>query len=124
MDAIVGWGDGVDPWRGDGRWLTAKLGETEDLSLQLDLERSRREIAERRVDAYQQSVADIVSAEDLDTVLSRIVRSASRAIQAPGFVLEVEAPTGGKHFYAEGITTDAARELIADGRDYLSVEVT
>ncbi len=97
--------------------------ETEDLALQLDLARTKLQIAESRLEAFQDTVSDIVSAHELDVVLGRIVRSAARAVHAPAFVLAIDGPGGEKRLYTEGIAEEDAEAVVADDSGYLSVDV-
>jgi diguanylate cyclase (GGDEF)-like protein len=97
--------------------------ETADLAVQRDLLRTRLEIAESRLASFEQTVDDIVSTDDLDTVLSRIVRSAARALHAPGFVLSVATLSHGTRIYTDGVSAEEAEALLAAQQDYLSVEV-
>ncbi len=65
-----------------------------------------------QLEALQQTVNDLVSDDDLERVLARIVVSAARTISAPGFVLALEAlPAADKHVYAMGISDDEAERL-------------
>ena len=56
----------------------------------------RTEVLEARLEALQRVVADLVSGDDLEVVLQRIVASAARAVSAPAYVLALEAlPSAG-----------------------------
>jgi diguanylate cyclase (GGDEF)-like protein len=81
---------------------------------------TRSMVLEARLNALQRTVIDLVSAGSLPTVLSRIVSSAARAVQAPCFVLALESlPSTAQRVYGEGLDDDhAARvagELLGDG---------
>jgi diguanylate cyclase (GGDEF)-like protein len=83
---------------------------------------ARIQVLTARLDGLQQTVSDLVSDDDLERVLGRIVVSAARTISAPGFVLALEAlPVARKHVYATGISAgDAERlagEVLATDRD-------
>jgi len=75
---------------------------------------TRSVVLEARLEALQRTVADLVSGDELGSVLSRIVSSAARAVQAPSFVLALDPlPWIAERVHAEGLTPeDAAR--IAD----------
>src|SRR4029077_11809071 len=45
----------------------------------------RAEVLEARLEALQRVVADLVSGDDLEVVLQRIVASAARAVSAPAY---------------------------------------
>ncbi|MDX6214860.1 MAG: hypothetical protein QOG99_444 [Frankiales bacterium] len=110
--------------RGDEDCVTElRWDETADLAVQRDLMRMRMEIAESRLEGFQQTVNDIVSADDLGAVLTRIVQSAARATTAPGFVLSVDALPRGTGIFADGISVEEAERVLADADSYLCVEV-
>ncbi len=65
------------------------------------------------LEALQVTVGDLVSGEDLDDVLPRIITSAARAVRAPGFVLAIHPGLStAQSVYSDGFTPDEAR-LIA-----------
>lgn len=71
--------------------------------------RTRLELLELRMEAFQRTVADLVAAEDLETMLTRVVASAARAIRAPAFVLALEPMAWATdHVYSEGISGEEA----------------
>jgi diguanylate cyclase (GGDEF)-like protein len=110
--------------RGDEDCVTElRWDETADLVVQRDLMHMRMEIAENRLQAFQQTVHDIVSVDDVTSVLTRIVQSAARATTAPGFVLSVDALPPGTGLFADGLTVDEAEQVLADADSYLCVEV-
>lgn len=96
--------------------------ESDDLALRLDFERTLRELSESRLEAYQQVVNDIVSAENVDTVLSRIVRHAARAMHGQGFILAVDALPGGTRLFTDGVSADEAEAVLDEGAG-ISVEI-
>jgi diguanylate cyclase (GGDEF)-like protein len=65
----------------------------------------------RRLESAYATASDLVSPDDLDTVLARIVERAANAVRAPGFVLAVRAaPEGELRVFSEGVSaTEAAR---------------
>jgi diguanylate cyclase (GGDEF)-like protein len=74
----------------------------------------RTEVLEARLEGLQAVVADLVSGDELEVVLQRIVASAARAVSAPAYVLALEAlPAAAKRVYAHGLA-DANAAPIAD----------
>jgi hypothetical protein len=93
---------------------------------------ARIQMLTARLDALQATVGDLVSDDDLELVLARVIVAAKRTISAPVFVLALEGlPAADQHVYAAGIDdASAARlagELLAHDHDeedgYLVVEV-
>ena len=83
---------------------------------------ARIQVLTARLEGLQQMVGELVSDDDLERVLTRIVVSAARTLSAPVFVLALEAmPSADKHVYAVGINDDEAErlavELLAEARD-------
>jgi diguanylate cyclase (GGDEF)-like protein len=75
----------------------------------------RVEVLSARLESLHETVGDLVSDDDLDRVLAKIVTSAAHAVHAPMFVLALEAlPTAPKHVYAKGIDDDHAGLLAAE----------
>jgi diguanylate cyclase (GGDEF)-like protein len=111
-------------------WCTIEVAwdDTRDLEFLLEEARLLRTVAERRLETFQETTADIVSADDLDVVLDRIVNAASRAITSTAHVLEVAGPGGRPRYYTRGATVEQAREIAArvdDGDpNYLATEVS
>jgi len=93
----------------------------------------RNQLLEARLGELQRTVADLVSTDDLEGVLSGILASAARVVTAPAFVLALEAlPAASQSVYARGLDWAEAQDLAAqvlagyaanDGRR-LIVEVT
>ncbi len=74
----------------------------------------RAEVLEARLEALQRVVADLVSGDDLEVVLQRIVASAARAVSAPAYVLALEAlPSAAQRVYSHGLA-EAYAAPIAD----------
>jgi diguanylate cyclase (GGDEF)-like protein len=70
-------------------------------------------MSERLRGAYA-TVGDLVSAEDLDTVLRRIVERAADAVRAPSHILAVRTdPTAELQVYCHGMDEPAAQQLAA-----------
>ncbi|HWW52746.1 MAG TPA: diguanylate cyclase, partial [Acidimicrobiales bacterium] len=62
----------------------------------------------------QTTVRDLVSGENTEEVLTRIINSAARAVRAPAFVLAIEADVlTSRRLYSDGVSDDEA-ERIAD----------
>jgi diguanylate cyclase (GGDEF)-like protein len=89
-------------------------------------------VSERLQSAYA-TASDLVSTEDLDTVLHRIVERAANAVRAPGFVLAVRPQPGSElQVYSHGIDGREAEALAGTslehgapvGESTLVVEVT
>jgi diguanylate cyclase (GGDEF)-like protein len=104
----------------------------DDESAEAEYFETRIQLLTARLEALQQTVGDLVSDDDLERVLTRILVSAARTVSAPVFLLALEAlPTADKHVYATGVGDDEAerlaRELLAGNRDtdesYLIVDV-
>jgi diguanylate cyclase (GGDEF)-like protein len=76
---------------------------------------TRIEVLTARLESLQETVGDLVSDGDLEHVLAKIVSSAAHAVNAPMFVLALEAlPSAPKHVYARGIGDDAAARMAAE----------
>jgi diguanylate cyclase (GGDEF)-like protein len=106
-----------------GQWCTMRVrwDETDDTARTMEFLRSRVGVLERRLEAFHATIADLVSAEELDSVLRRIVSSAARTARLPGFVLALR-PLGYVRcatIYTEGISTEEAiplADLVLSGR--------
>ena len=86
--------------------LRIRWEETEDPVRRAEYFELRSQVVEARLEALQDTVADLVSDEELEVVLRRIVASAARAVQAPSYVLAIEEgllPSAAPHVYAEGL---------------------
>lgn len=104
--------------------------ERDELHRRLDFVTTRAQVLEERLTRLHQTVAGIVSDENLDTVLNQIVGSAAAAVGAPGFVLTVQAdPTAAPTVHSHGVdhaTAEAVARTIrtdGDGRTRLAAEV-
>lgn len=81
------------------------------------LEAQLAAVSERLRSAYA-TASDLVSTEDLDTVLHRIVERAANAVRAPGFVLAVCPEPGGElQVYGHGIENREAQALARATRE-------
>jgi diguanylate cyclase (GGDEF)-like protein len=96
-------------------WCTIEVAwnDTRDAEFLLEEARLLRTVAQRRLETFQETTADIVSADDLDVVLDRIVNAASRAVTSTAHVLEVAGPGGKPRYYTRGATVEQAREIAA-----------
>jgi len=64
------------------------------------------------LEALQVTVRDLVSGEDLDDVLPRIITSAARAVRAPGFVLAIDTGLSAAHsVYSDGFAPEQAQRI-------------
>jgi diguanylate cyclase (GGDEF)-like protein len=74
-----------------------------------------------QVRALQSAATDLVTSDDLDTVLDRIVARAAEAVLAPAYVLAVHPPAGGPALVHSAGLSDAeaqdVAEALLDGRD-------
>ena len=81
----------------------------------------RNRLLAARLESLQETVADLVSGEDLAHVLTRILSSAARAVHAPAFVLALEsdAPTERQVFSlgAGEKADEIAAELLSDAHE-------
>jgi diguanylate cyclase (GGDEF)-like protein len=72
-------------------------------------------VLEATLEALQMTVGDLVSGEDLEDVLARIITSATRAVHAPGFVLAIEKGIStAKRVYSDGYTPGEADHIAED----------
>jgi diguanylate cyclase (GGDEF)-like protein len=70
-------------------------------------------MSERLESAYA-TASDLVSPDDLETVLARIVERAANAVRAPSYVLavRVEAESDGEvHVFSDGVPSDEAQRI-------------
>jgi diguanylate cyclase (GGDEF)-like protein len=66
----------------------------------------------KRLDSAFATASELVSPDDLDTVLARIVERAASAVRAPGYVLAVRpTPDAEMRVYGHGFPSPAAQEL-------------
>jgi diguanylate cyclase (GGDEF)-like protein len=71
-------------------------------------------MSERLQGAYA-TAGDLISTEDLDAVLSRIVERAADAVRAPGYILAVQTGSEAElQVYAHGIEQHEAQQLAED----------
>jgi diguanylate cyclase (GGDEF)-like protein len=81
------------------------------------LEAQLAAVSERLRSAYA-TASDLVSTEDIDTVLHRIVERAASAVRAPGFILAVRPEPGAElQVYSHGIENREAQALARSGRE-------
>jgi diguanylate cyclase (GGDEF)-like protein len=108
-------------------------GDDDEHGTQLRSAEMRTRMAEARLDELQRAVADVVSGDGVEAVLTKVVAAARRAVQAPAFILDIQAnPTANRFTLTEGITTTAAADVIeglragaalADGANVAESEV-
>ncbi len=102
--------------RGDARCLyeiswNAELASAEPQERITAMEAQLVAMSQRLQSAYA-TASDLVSTEDLDTVLHRIVERAGSAVRAPGYVLAVRASGDAEvQFYSHGIDDGEAEAL-------------
>ena len=77
----------------------------------------RARLLEGRLVSRNDTVADLVSTDELDVVLTRIVASAARTVLAPGFVLAIDACEGSSApVLASGVRQAEAERVAAELR--------
>jgi diguanylate cyclase (GGDEF)-like protein len=107
--------------------VTVSWDDTRDAEFLLEEARLQRHVAEQRLAAFHETIADIVSVDDLDAVLDRIVASASRAMASSAHILEVDGLPGCTRHYTRGVSPAEARSIAErldeDDPDYLVVQV-
>jgi diguanylate cyclase (GGDEF)-like protein len=99
--------DGAARCRARLRW-----GSGDDEAAQRRGAEMRARLAEARLDELQRTVADLVSGDGLEVVLMKVVAAARRAVQTPGYILDIRANASvGRFIRTEGITDAQARVL-------------
>jgi diguanylate cyclase (GGDEF)-like protein len=106
-DACQCWGDHACSH--DLRWEGG-----DDLALRAETADMRRHLAEMRLEAYQRSVEDLVSAPDLESALARIIDTVAHNVQAVSVILEVGLDPVARHLHVAGISEEDARQVLAD----------
>ena len=106
--------DGADACHFRVQWQ-----ETEDPGLRADHFENLARGLEMRLDALRRTVADIVSAESIDSVLTRLVATVAHTVVAPAHVLVLHAtPVAVRQIYSLGLdrgeAESLATELLAD----------
>jgi diguanylate cyclase (GGDEF)-like protein len=70
------------------------------------------QVLRRRLDALQVTVGNLVSGEELEEVLARIISTAARAVRAPCFVLAIESGLStSRRVYSDGVTEEEAQRI-------------
>jgi diguanylate cyclase (GGDEF)-like protein len=88
--------------------------ETEDLSLRADHFETLARGLEMGLDALRRTVADIVSAESIDSVLTRLVATVGHTVLAPAHALVLHAtPVAVRPIYSRGLDGNEAESLAA-----------
>jgi hypothetical protein len=73
----------------------------------------RARVAEARLEEIQHCVAELVSGDELETVLANVVVAAARAVTALSYVLEVrKSVTADRSLYCQGVVTDEGAEIL------------
>ncbi len=93
---------------------------TDDAERRAEYWQVRSQLLEGRIENLERTVGDLVSGDDLEAVLPRIIEAAARAVRAPGFVLAVSGlSTDAAQVYSQGLAQDdvdaIAAGLLADG---------
>ncbi len=96
--------------RGD-EWCSVRIrwAETDATARALAVLETKVRLSELRLESFQRTLAELVSADDLDTMLTRVVASAAHAVRAMAFVLALDPlPWTGRQVYFEGLTDERA----------------
>lgn len=93
--------------------------ETDDAGRRADYFEHMVQGLEMRLDALRRTVADIVSAESIDSVLTRLVATVAHTVVAPAYLLVLRStPLTARRIYSlgldEGEAESTATELLAD----------
>jgi diguanylate cyclase (GGDEF)-like protein len=75
----------------------------------------RRSTAEHRLRTLEGAASDMVSSAALEEVLDRVLTRADSAVHAPGHLLAVRLPAGGRHVRIRGMGDVLAAALDEDG---------
>ncbi|MEA2147489.1 MAG: hypothetical protein QOG59_3076 [Solirubrobacteraceae bacterium] len=68
----------------------------------------------QRLESAYATASDLVSPDDIDVVLARIVERAADAVRAPGYVLSVRPdPAGEPLVFSEGVSAERATQIAA-----------
>jgi diguanylate cyclase (GGDEF)-like protein len=93
-------------WTPRSRWPWQRAREAR-AARETELQSLRVQVA-----ALQSAASDLVSSDDVDTVLGRIVERAASAVFAQRYLLAIESPRGGAaRVHAVGLEPDEARRL-------------
>jgi diguanylate cyclase (GGDEF)-like protein len=72
----------------------------------------------QRLESAYATASDLVSPDDLDTVLARILERAADAVRAPGYVLAVRPdPAGEAQVFSEGVSAEEAARIASSVTD-------
>src|SRR5947209_140255 len=72
----------------------------------------------QRLESAYATASDLVSPDDLDTVLARIVERAADAVRAPAYVLAVRPdPASEPLVFSEGVSAEEAARVASEARD-------
>lgn len=102
----------------DVTWTAPRLQRLRFLLGKLKAEKpstGRRSTAEHRLRTLEGAASDLVSTAPLEEVLDRVLVRADSAVHAPGHMLAVRLPAGGRHVRIRGTGSVLAAELEDDG---------
>jgi diguanylate cyclase (GGDEF)-like protein len=72
----------------------------------------------QRLESAYATASDLVSPDDIETVLARIVERAADAVRAPGYVLSVRPdPAGEPLVFSEGVSPEKAADIASSATD-------
>lgn len=92
--------------------------EGDELRRRLGFAIHHSQALEERLSTLQRAVGQILSDEDLDTVLNQVVASAAEAVGTPEFVLSLaDSHLLGKTIYSLGVEPDAAQKVALQLRE-------
>ena len=88
--------------------------ETEDVGLRAEHFENLAQTLEMRLDALRRTVADIVSAESIDSVLTRLVATVARTVVAPYALVLHATPTAARQVFSLGLDGPEAENLAGE----------
>jgi diguanylate cyclase (GGDEF)-like protein len=87
-------------------WCQARMrwDTSDDLDVRVSRAEIRSRMSQARLEELQRTVAELVSGDDLETVLTRVVAAVHRAVPALSYILDIDASaTTDRWLCAEGI---------------------
>jgi diguanylate cyclase (GGDEF)-like protein len=93
------------------RWLPA------DTETQLAALEQNNQLLAARLASLQETVGDLVSGDDIETVLERVIASVAGALHAATFVLALDDLDAERALYWSGATEEAAAEIAREIRE-------
>lgn len=103
--------------RGD-EWCTIAISweEAGGVAQQAQFLAMKLALAERRLEVFERTVAQVVGSAELEPALRQVVASAAGALRAPSFVLALDPlPWPAKRAYGYGISDEEAERVAATG---------